>query len=773
MLILNRYEIINCLGSGSFSTVYAAFDKKLRRRVAIKEILLTPEDAARLAESLGEEGAVGADGAGDTGAAASMGGVGGANGVGGAKINPSPNRTPPHAPNTSAIPGLTEAQIAGNLGSPNIVQVYDLRLDGDAAYLILEYVDGMSLSAFLEHFDSELTLDMMAAVLRGVADALRTSHKHNVLHLDVKPDNILINSEGVVKLTDFGMAALPDEAGMHRAQGGTIGYMPPEQLRAGNLDERCDEWALAVVLYLMLVGENPFKGQTIKDSQNAIANGRITVPSIYWDALDETTDDVLFYALSTNREARYESVADFAGQMVPLLGSPKRGQEQMAELIEVATAQGFADLGSEEAAAAAGAAAAVGDAEAADVDDVAGAAVIMGDAGNAGAVGVAGSPAPAAKGAAGSPAPAAKDAGFAKMLDAGNFLKQKFRGEDTSNASNNVDFAMPEQDGNLAQNSAGVFSPAQSTASTSATQSAANSRPASTANAPARLREKVARTVNSHTAGALSRTFSGLATAVLCMFAGINIPHTSTAGAALTWIFIAVCAVVAAIFPALGALVAYVLVGLALVACGHFLPGLVLALVTLVWWFFVERAYIKHKAAGNIALNVPISGIIGATPLASFAAGYYLNAGRAAATAAHAFLVAVVLGSLGSRGVYMWEPATRMFFANTSLNITDGFIYMITNPAIWCTGASWIIGAGVFAIFTGSGRHALAMLGAALAGLIEIFGLVCAQALRVQGTAASSAALYDFATPSAQFVCIVLCTFFAIACAYFYIPRHN
>ena len=415
----------------------------------------------------------------------------------------------------------------------------------------------------------------------------------------------------------------------------------------------------------------------------------------------------------------------------------------------------------------------MGDAEGADVDDVAGAAVIMGDAGDTEGAGVAGSPAPAAEGAAGSPAPAAEGAGFAKMLDAGNFLKQKFRGEDTSNASNNVDFAMPEQDGDFAQNSADVFSPAQSAASTSAAQSAANSRPASTANAPARLREKVARAVNSHTAGALSRTFSGLATALLCMFAGINIPHTSTAGAALTWILIAVCAVVAAIFPALGALVAYVLVGLALVACGHFLPGLVLALVTLVWWFFVERAYIKHKAAGNIALNVPISGIIGATPLASFAAGYYLNAGRAAATAAHAFLVAVVLGSLGSRGVYMWEPATRMFFANTSLNITDGFIYMITNPAIWCTGVSWIIGASVFAIFTGSGRHALAMLGAALAGLIEIFGLVCAQALRVQGTAASSAALYDFATPSAQFVCIVLCTFFAIACAYFYIPRHN
>ena len=82
-----------------------------------------------------------------------------------------------------------------------------------------------------------------------------------MLHLDIKPANVLINRQGEVNVTDFGLATLADANGTGRAGGGTIGYMPPEQMRSEALDARCDEWALASLTYEMLVGDNPFAGK--------------------------------------------------------------------------------------------------------------------------------------------------------------------------------------------------------------------------------------------------------------------------------------------------------------------------------------------------------------------------------------------------------------------------------------------------------------------------------------------------------------------------------
>lgn len=220
----------------------------------------------------------------------------------------------------SRIPGLDEARTAAMLSDPNIVAVYDFEIQDSTACLIMEYVEGMTLTELLRDHDAELTLDIVAAVFDGVAHALEVAHENGVLHLDIKPDNILINHAGQVKVTDFGLATLADASGFGLAGGGTIGYMPLEQMRQENLDARCDEWALASVTYEMLAGENPFFAPDLFQAQEAIEDGELVLPSLCWDDLDEAADDVIFYALDPERDERYESVRDFAEELAPLLG---------------------------------------------------------------------------------------------------------------------------------------------------------------------------------------------------------------------------------------------------------------------------------------------------------------------------------------------------------------------------------------------------------------------------------------------------------------------
>ena len=234
----------------------------------------------------------------------------------------------------SRIPGLDEARTAAMLSDPNIVAVYDFEIQDSTACLIMEYVEGMTLTELLRDHDAELTLDIVAAVFDGVAHALEVAHENGVLHLDIKPDNILINHAGQVKVTDFGLATLADASGFGPAGGGTIGYMPLEQMRQENLDARSDEWALASVTYEMLAGENPFFASDLFQAQEAIEDGELVLPSLCWDDLDEAADDVIFYALDPERDERYESVRDFAEELAPLLGDAAQGRAALAEIVQ-------------------------------------------------------------------------------------------------------------------------------------------------------------------------------------------------------------------------------------------------------------------------------------------------------------------------------------------------------------------------------------------------------------------------------------------------------
>ena len=291
-LILNRYRPIGEAKAGGFGTVRVAWDTRIQRKVAIKCIELDEVDAARAA-------------------------LPGANAVA--------QRAPQH--------GLDEARTAAMLSDASIVAVYDFEVQESTAYLIMEYVEGVTLTELLHRHADRLTLDVVAAVFASVSHALEVAHANQVLHLDIKPDNVLINHQGQVKVTDFGLATLADASGYGAAGGGTIGYMPLEQMRQENLDVRCDEWALASLTYEMLAGENPFLAPDLERAEVAIEDAELVLPSLCWDELDPSVDDVIFFALDPDREERYATVADFAEELEPFLGDPKRGVRELSVIV--------------------------------------------------------------------------------------------------------------------------------------------------------------------------------------------------------------------------------------------------------------------------------------------------------------------------------------------------------------------------------------------------------------------------------------------------------
>ncbi len=377
-LILNRYRLISAAGSGGFGTVQVAWDTRIQRRVAIKCIPLDENQAFRALEIEARDRYNAVQAAERSGfqtaalqASAQVGGritktglFGGvananaanrANAARGNAVNPA-NRsnaagtidttsqasqasssTPlaPHSMNVHLedLPGLDEARTAAMLSDPTIVGVYDFAIQGSVAYLIMEYVDGMTLTTLLREYGSMLSRDAMAAIFTSVARALVVDNENQVLHLDIKPDNVLINRQGQVKVTDFGLATLSDASGFGSAGGGTIGYMPLEQMRQEPLDARCDEWALASLAYEMISGANPFIAPDLAKAEAAIQNAELVLPSLCRPDLNPAIDDVLFYALDPNRDERYDNVSDFAEEMARFLGRPTRGRKELATLV--------------------------------------------------------------------------------------------------------------------------------------------------------------------------------------------------------------------------------------------------------------------------------------------------------------------------------------------------------------------------------------------------------------------------------------------------------
>lgn len=223
---------------------------------------------------------------------------------------------------------LREIQLQAKLDHPNIAQVRTAFCEGSTIVLVMELVDGESLSSVLQR--GPLTVEASIRVAEQILNALIMAHHHGVVHRDVKPANILLDRWGTVKLTDFGLAKQYGEPGQ-TAQGlavGTVFYMAPEQVRGlATTDWRADLYAVGVVLYEMLTGRRPFDGV----EQYAVMKAQIETippPVSHWAPyLPKEFDALVERALQKNPAERFQSASGFLAALQELptaTGRPTR-----------------------------------------------------------------------------------------------------------------------------------------------------------------------------------------------------------------------------------------------------------------------------------------------------------------------------------------------------------------------------------------------------------------------------------------------------------------
>ena len=259
---LGRYEILSELGQGAMGVVYKARDPVLDRVVAIKTINLTlPKDELAEYEARFYQ----------------------------------------------------EARAAGGLNHPNIVTIYDIGKSDRVAYMAMELLEGEELRSILsshEPLPISLALDIGAQVAEGLAYA----HERQIVHRDIKPANIMVVRDGLVKITDFGIARMRTNE-VKTMTGLILGspkYMSPEQVAGKRADHRSDLFSLGVLLYEMLTGEAPFQADSIHGIMYQIMHFTPPAPSSKNPELPEIVDLIVGKALAKAVDERYQNAKDFA-----------------------------------------------------------------------------------------------------------------------------------------------------------------------------------------------------------------------------------------------------------------------------------------------------------------------------------------------------------------------------------------------------------------------------------------------------------------------------
>jgi eukaryotic-like serine/threonine-protein kinase len=208
----------------------------------------------------------------------------------------------------------TEARSAARLQHPHVVSVYDWDRDLDITFLVMEFVQGEDLKHHLDN-GQRYSLAESVNMVQDLLSALDYAHRHNIVHRDIKPANMLIQTQGRVKLADFGVARIQDSGELTRTQAGVVGtlkYSAPEQVMGLGIDHRADLFSTGVVLYQLLAGQRPFDGDTFFSISQEILNKEPTPPSSVNPVLTAELDAVLAKALAKNAADRYQSAAEFS-----------------------------------------------------------------------------------------------------------------------------------------------------------------------------------------------------------------------------------------------------------------------------------------------------------------------------------------------------------------------------------------------------------------------------------------------------------------------------
>ncbi len=221
-----------------------------------------------------------------------------------------------------------EARAAAQMSHPNIVGMFDVGQDGDSRYIVMEYVKGRTLKEVIRQSGRLKPQRAVQMTLRILA-AVDHAHKSHIVHRDIKPQNILVDGEGTVKVADFGIARATNSNTQTYTDSnnvlGSVHYFSPEQASGQVADEKSDLYSVGVVLYEMVTGQVPFDGETavsvaLKHVQEPPRSARLLEPSI-----SKGLDEVILKSLDKEATRRYQTAADMAGDLKKAIKSPKGG----------------------------------------------------------------------------------------------------------------------------------------------------------------------------------------------------------------------------------------------------------------------------------------------------------------------------------------------------------------------------------------------------------------------------------------------------------------
>mgnify|MGYP003293265008 CR=1 FL=1 len=270
-LLGNRYEIIEKIGSGGMATVYKAKCRVLNRYVAIKilrEEFTTDEEFIKRFE--------------------------------------------------------VEAQSAASITHPNIVSVYDVCVEDNLYYIVMELIKGKTLKEIIIEERGALPWKWSVNIAIQIASALEVAHKNNIIHRDIKPHNIIITEDGVAKVTDFGIAKAVSNSTI-TAFGTTIGsvhYFSPEHARGGYTDAKSDLYSLGVVMYEMLTGKVPFEADTPVSVALKHMQEEPIEPIKLNSSIPQAVNDIILKALKKEPAQRYETATEMLQDLRRSLKEP-------------------------------------------------------------------------------------------------------------------------------------------------------------------------------------------------------------------------------------------------------------------------------------------------------------------------------------------------------------------------------------------------------------------------------------------------------------------
>ena len=296
-LLGNRYEIIEKVGNGGMATVYKAKCHVLNRYVAIKILrdeFTTDEEFIKRFE--------------------------------------------------------VEAQSAASITHPNIVSVYDVGVDGNLHYIVMELIKGKTLKEIIIEEKGPLPWKWSVNIATQIASALEIAHKNHIIHRDIKPHNIIITEDGIAKVTDFGIAKAVSNSTI-TAFGSTIGsvhYFSPEHARGGFTDEKSDLYSLGVVMYEMLTGKVPFDADTPVSIALKHMQEEPVVPIELNPKIPLAVNDIIMKALKKDATLRYQNATSFVYDLKRALKEPNGDFVDNDEYVEDFPTQRISTLGLEE-----------------------------------------------------------------------------------------------------------------------------------------------------------------------------------------------------------------------------------------------------------------------------------------------------------------------------------------------------------------------------------------------------------------------------------------